>query len=62
MVMDFRVRDAALLRPLKPGQEVDFEIIEELAGEYFIVRIQPAASGPAVSPHANSVDGNRRER
>jgi len=62
MIMDFRVRDAALLRPLKPGQEVDFEIIEEPAGEYFIVRIQPAGSGPAVSPHASSVDGNRRER
>ena len=41
MTMDFRARDPALLRPLKPGQKVDFEIVEESAGEYVIVRIQP---------------------
>jgi len=41
MTMDFRARDAALLQPLKPGQKVDFEIVEESAGEYVIVRIQP---------------------
>jgi Cu(I)/Ag(I) efflux system membrane fusion protein len=47
MTMDFRVRDPALLRSLKPGQKVDFEIIEESAGEYVIVRIQSLDSSAA---------------
>ncbi|MDE2367075.1 MAG: copper-binding protein, partial [Betaproteobacteria bacterium] len=57
MTMDFRAKDPALLRSLKPGQKVDFEIIEEAAGEYVIVRIQPvhsAEGGPAArdrNPH-----------
>ena len=42
MTMDFRTEDPALLRPLKPGQKVEFEIVEGSAGEYVIVRIQPA--------------------
>jgi Cu(I)/Ag(I) efflux system membrane fusion protein len=44
MTMDFRVRDAALLRSLKPGQKVGFEIVEKPAGEYVIVRTQPLDS------------------
>jgi Cu(I)/Ag(I) efflux system membrane fusion protein len=44
MIMDFRARDSELLRSLKPGQKVDFEIVEESAGEYVIVRIHPAAT------------------
>lgn len=48
MTMDFHARDPALLRVLKPGQKVDFEIVEESAGEYVIVRIHPlvASSTP----------------
>ncbi len=49
MTMDFRARDPALLRPLKPGQKVDFEIVEESAGEYVIIRIQPLGASPAAS-------------
>jgi Cu(I)/Ag(I) efflux system membrane fusion protein len=49
MTMDLRVRNPALLRPLKPGQKVDFEIAEESAGEYVIVRIQPPNASPTVS-------------
>ncbi|SHL38408.1 membrane fusion protein, Cu(I)/Ag(I) efflux system [Nitrosospira sp. Nsp11] len=49
MTMDFRVRDPALLRPLKPGQKVSFEIAEESAGEYVIVRIQPPNESPTAS-------------
>lgn len=45
MTMDFHVSDPALLRALKPGQKVDFDMVEEPAGEYVIVRIQPAAGG-----------------
>ncbi|WON73683.1 efflux RND transporter periplasmic adaptor subunit [Nitrosospira sp. Is2] len=47
MVMDFRV-DPAQLRTLKPGQKIAFEIIEESAGEYLIVRI--GASDDANAP------------
>jgi Cu(I)/Ag(I) efflux system membrane fusion protein len=49
MTMDFRVTDPALLRSLKPGQKIDFEIVEEYPGEYLIVRIQPLTAGPAAS-------------
>jgi Cu(I)/Ag(I) efflux system membrane fusion protein len=45
MTMDFRVRDPALLRALKPGQKVDFDMVEEPAGEYVIVHIRLAAGG-----------------
>ncbi len=51
MTMDFRAKDPALLRSLKPGQKVDFEIVEESAGEYVIVRIQPLGISPAASAH-----------
>ncbi len=51
MTMDFRVKDPALLRALKPGQKIAFEIVEESAGEYVIVRIQPAGASPAASDH-----------
>ncbi|ABB74710.1 membrane fusion protein, Cu(I)/Ag(I) efflux system [Nitrosospira multiformis ATCC 25196] len=44
MLMDFKVLDPALLRMLKPGQKVAFEITEASPGEYVIVRIQPQAS------------------
>jgi Cu(I)/Ag(I) efflux system membrane fusion protein len=44
MTMDFHARDPALLRSLKPGQKVGFEIAEKSAGEYIIVHIQPLDS------------------
>jgi Cu(I)/Ag(I) efflux system membrane fusion protein len=44
MTMDFGATDPALLQPLKPGQKVEFEIVQESAGEYVIVRIRPAGS------------------
>lgn len=51
MVMDFRIVDPASLHSLKPGQKVAFEITEESAGEYVIVRIQPLDAGAAVNEH-----------
>lgn len=39
MRMDFRVKDPGLLQALKPGEKIDFEIVEQPAGEYVIVRI-----------------------
>ena len=63
MTMDFRVRDPALLRALKPGQKVDFDLVEEQAGEYVIVRIQPVAGSlPASSAGPGGPGGGQGER
>lgn len=51
MTMDFHVSDPALLRSLKPGQKVIFEITEESAGEYIIVHIQPADLSLGTTAH-----------
>lgn len=45
MTMDFRVKDPALLRTLKPGQKIDFDFVDAGGGAYLIVRAQPAAGG-----------------
>ncbi len=45
MTMDFRIKDPALLRTLKPGQKIRFEFTDAGSGDYLIVRVQPAASG-----------------
>ena len=52
MSMDFKVKDAALLRTLKPGQRIDFEIVADVPGEYLIVRAQASSSPskPAIAP------------
>ncbi|MBP6057652.1 MAG: efflux RND transporter periplasmic adaptor subunit [Nitrosomonas sp.] len=42
MTMDFRFLEPTLLQSFKPGQKVIFEIAEESAGEFVIVRIQTA--------------------
>jgi Cu(I)/Ag(I) efflux system membrane fusion protein len=49
MTMDFRVKDPALLRTLKPGQSIGFEFVQEASGDYAIVRVQPAATKPATA-------------
>ena len=49
MTMDFKVKDAALLRALKPGQRVVFDLAGESGGEYTIVSIQAAAAKSAAS-------------
>jgi Cu(I)/Ag(I) efflux system membrane fusion protein len=51
MLMDFRVADPTLLRSLKPGQKVAFEITEGTAGEYVIVSISPLHNGAASGRH-----------
>lgn len=60
MTMDFRARDPALLRPLKPGQKVDFEIVKESAGEYVIVRIQPLDTSPTAGSTPSPAAGDHR--
>ena len=51
MTMEFRVKDPALLQTLKPGQKIAFDMVEETAGEYTIVSVQPAGSSSAASGH-----------
>ena len=40
MTMDFQVRDKASLAKLKPGQKIEFELVEEKKGSYVISRIK----------------------
>jgi Cu(I)/Ag(I) efflux system periplasmic protein CusF len=40
MKMNFKARDAALLKDLKPGMTVDFEI-EKMGNEYLVTAIAP---------------------
>ncbi|MGP1679309.1 MAG: efflux RND transporter periplasmic adaptor subunit, partial [Burkholderiales bacterium] len=47
MTMDFKVKDKTLLRTLKPGQKITFDLIGEPGGEYTIVGIQAATAKPS---------------
>ena len=64
MTMDFKVKDPALLRTLKPGQNIAFEFVQETAGEWAIVRVQPATvkpsivSKPAAAPRPATAPGS----
>jgi Cu(I)/Ag(I) efflux system membrane fusion protein len=51
MTMDFQVKDSTLLRTLKPGQKIAFDMIEASAGEYLIVRVHSANTGTATNDH-----------
>jgi Cu/Ag efflux protein CusF len=42
MTMDFAVKDATILTHVKVGQKVNFEVVNEGPGKYFITRITPA--------------------
>lgn len=41
MTMDFKVKDSAILKGIKPGQKVEFDVIQEGEGQFFITRIVP---------------------
>jgi Cu/Ag efflux protein CusF len=43
MTMDFKVKDKALLKGVAPGQNVEFDIVQQGPGEFVITRIAPAA-------------------
>ncbi len=42
MTMDFEVTDKALLANVKPGQKIDFELVEVRKGKYSISKITAA--------------------
>jgi membrane fusion protein, copper/silver efflux system len=56
MTMDFKVKDAALLRALKPGQRVVFDLAGESGGEYTIVGIQAATAQPSTTSTPSAAD------
>jgi len=41
MTMDFMVKEAALLKSIKPGLKVSFEVMREESGKYYISSITP---------------------
>ena len=41
MTMDFSIKDSAILKSVKPGQKVSFEVVNEGPGKYFVIRITP---------------------
>src|SRR6266404_1822195 len=41
MTMDFAVRDKQRLAKLKPGQKVEFRVVEQPKGQYLITDIEP---------------------
>lgn len=42
MTMDFSVKDPTILKQVKVGQKVNFEVVSEGPGKYFVTRITPA--------------------
>lgn len=42
MTMDFAVADRQVLAKLKPGQKVEFKLVEKSKGQYVITEIKPA--------------------
>jgi len=42
MTMAFKVEDGALLKGVKPGQSVQFDLAQRAPGEFVIIRIAPA--------------------
>lgn len=41
MTMDFTVKDKAILKGIKPGQKVAFEVAQEGPGQFYVSRITP---------------------
>jgi len=52
MTMEFRVKDRALLRDVKPGQEVDVEIAQEGPADFVVTAIRPAGGKAPPAPAA----------
>ena len=60
MTMDFKVKDPVVLRALKPGQRIQFDMLDGGEGEWVIVRVQPAAAKTTnlVKPAADTHRGH----
>lgn len=51
MTMEFRVEDKALLGTVRPGQSVQFDIVQRGPGEFVIQRIEPGAAAAEHKRH-----------
>ena len=60
MTMDFPVKNKTLLKGVKPGQSVEFELAPERPGEFAITRIVPAGAQPAPSTSGATQDHKGR--
>lgn len=58
MTMDFDVVDKGLLKGLKPGDRVDFELAQRAPGEFVVARIAPARDAPASAAPATAHKGH----
>lgn len=56
MTMDFPVKDKALLKGVKPGQSVEFELAPERPGEFAITRLSPPGKQNAPGSPAATQD------
>lgn len=41
MTMDFKVKDKAILKDIKPGQKVEITIVQESRGDFYVTQIKP---------------------
>ena len=41
MTMDFKVKDKAILKDIKPGQKVEITIVQESRVEFHVTHIKP---------------------
>jgi Cu/Ag efflux protein CusF len=41
MTMDFAVKDATILKHVQAGEKVNFEVVNEGPGKYFVTKITP---------------------
>lgn len=41
MTMDFAVKDKAILKGINPGQKVEFDVVKEGTGQFYVNRITP---------------------
>jgi Cu/Ag efflux protein CusF len=46
MAMPYLIQDLAVVEGLEPGQEVEFRVVVEGDGFYFVDRINPISGGP----------------
>ena len=50
MAMDFQVQDKAALKGLAAGQNVEFDVLQQGAGQFVISRIAPAKNSVQTAP------------
>jgi len=41
MTMNFKIKDAAILKGVKPGQKVAFEVVKEAPKQFYVSKITP---------------------